>query len=141
MDLDRALEHALDGHAILFIGAGFSREARNVRNTALKNGPELTEHLSRLAGLTEHANLEDAAEEFAQQLGTDRLIKELEQEFTVSTVSDLHVEFAGVPWTRVYTTNYDNVLETAYSQVSRSLKPVVLSDSIFSITSVRLEVP
>lgn len=133
MEFELALEHALDGHAVLFTGAGFSRDAVNLRGDPLKNGRELALHLSKLANLPEDTTLDDAAEEFTQLRGEDLLVSELKQEFTVKDIASSHLHIAEVPWRRIYTTNYDNVLETAYTRNSRLLVPIVQSDNIRTI--------
>ncbi len=133
MDLDRALEYVIDGHAVLFTGAGFAEGALNLRRSRFKKGRELAQHLAISSKLPDDTTLEDAAEEFAQHFGEDRLIEELQQEFTASNVDPSHIHVAELPWHRIYTTNYDNVLETAYRRASKQLTPVTLSDDIRQI--------
>lgn len=50
MDFNIALEHVIDGDAILFCGAGFSLGAINLRGTSLKSGHALAAHLAKLIG-------------------------------------------------------------------------------------------
>lgn len=133
MDLDEALGHVLDGHGLLFTGAGFSLGAVNLRGNPLKTGSEFARHLSALVGLPPDTRLEDAAEEFTEAHGEDKLIQELEQEFTVRTCAAFHMEILRFPWKRIYTTNYDNVAETAAAAVSKRLTPVTLSDKVRDI--------
>ncbi len=134
MDLDRALEHAFDGDAILFVGAGFSGGAKNLRGEPFKTGRQLATHLSHAVELSEDTPLDDASEEFARKHGVDRLIVELQQEYTASEIADHHLSIARIPWRRIYTTNYDNVLETACSRLLRRLNPIVLADRIRAIS-------
>ena len=47
MDLDRALEHAWDGDALLFAGTGFSKGATNLLGQPFKDTRQLADHLSR----------------------------------------------------------------------------------------------
>src|SRR5688500_10904100 len=110
MDLDRALEHAIDGNAVLFTGAGFASGALNLRKSPFKKGREFAEHLAVACGLPNDTTLTDAAEEFAHSSGTDKLIHELRQEFSASKVDSSHIKIAQIPWRRIFTTNYDNVL-------------------------------
>jgi len=56
-----AIEGAMEGNAVLFVGSGFSRSARNLKNESLKTAPELAKHLSNECGLQDVASLEDAA--------------------------------------------------------------------------------
>ena len=75
MDYNRALEHVIDGNAVLFCGAGFSLQAKNLRGTSLKSGAALAGHLAKLIGSPLDSFLEDAAEEFAKKFGDDKLIE------------------------------------------------------------------
>ena len=127
MDLEAALELALDGHAVLFVGAGFSRGATNRLGQPLKSAPELANHLASQTGLEAGTSLDDAAEEFINERGEESLVQELKTEFTVNEITAAHDNIAMVPWRRIYTTNYDNVIETAYLGLNRTLKPVTLS--------------
>ena len=133
MDIDLALEHALNGDAFLFAGAGFSRGASNLLGQPLKIGSELAMHLSGLSDLPEDTPLDDAAEEFVRLQDEDALISLLKQEYTAREVNHDHVQIASVPWRRIYTTNYDNVLEKSYNLASKSLMPIVNADDIRSV--------
>ncbi len=130
MNLERAIEVALDGKALLFTGAGFSQGAVNLRNQPFKTGSQLAVHVGKLVGLEAGTPLDDATDEFLQRFGAERLIKELEMEFTASRISKTHLQFARVPWKRIYTTNYDNVLEHSFAQTQQRLRAVTLSEPI-----------
>lgn len=134
MELDRALEHALDGDAVLFVGAGFSRGATNVRGTLLKTGEQFGKHLATLAGLPDGFPLDEAAEEFERARGKDALIAEIKGEFTVNAVADYHRDVLRVPWSRVYTTNYDNVVEYVAAASGASIQAVTLATEIRSLS-------
>jgi len=139
MELTEAIQHALEGNAVLFVGAGFSIGATNTRDGRLKNGRDLRDHLLNMAGiaLDEDVSLQDAADLFLEVhsfRGPDLLMSELQHEFTAKGISPSQKQIARIPWRRVYTTNYDDVVEKAYSQVSRSIRPVVLSDDVRSIS-------
>lgn len=133
MDLETAIEHALLGEAVLFYGAGFSKGAINVRGEFFKTGRELAKHLSRAVGLPDDTQLEDASEEYSKRLGEDQLIEELKLEFMTKTISSEHETLAKIAWRRVYTTNYDNVFETALTANSKLYTAVTLQDNIRKI--------
>ena len=111
MTLEEAIEAALDGEAVLFIGAGFSPGARNLDNEDVKNGRGLAKYLSGKSGLPLDSTLDDASDELLTKFGKDVLIKLLHTEYKVKEVAKYHREIATVPWKRVYTTNYDHVLK------------------------------
>jgi len=130
MELDRAIELALDGEALLFVGAGFCSGAKNLSGESMKSAEALTKSLADELGIPSITGLDDAAEEYADLFGEDQLIELLHNEFTASDVAPHHLNIADVPWKRVYTTNYDNVLEVAYSRLHRRLNPATPSDNI-----------
>src|SRR5437867_2600547 len=105
MNLTEAISLALDGRAVLFTGAGFSRSALNLKGASFRSGGQLATYLATEAGLPDGIALDDASEEFAARFGADRLIKELQEEFTASKIADAHRQIAKIPWKRVYTTN------------------------------------
>ena len=80
--------------------------------------------------MPENTELEDAAEWFVGKLGKERLVEELQNEFTVKEVAPAQVELLRYPWQRVYTTNYDNVAETAAAQGGKRFTPATLADSV-----------
>src|SRR5271165_178338 len=111
MDLQEAIRYAWSGRAVLFTGAGFSRGAINLRGEAFKNGSQLAELFAKKAGLSGPVGLEEAAEEFISIHGPDALVAELQGEFKTSQILPTHRQLAKVPWRRIYTTNYDDVIE------------------------------
>lgn len=133
MDLNRALEYALNGEAVLFVGAGFSVGATNSRGLPLKTGGRFAEHLATLAGLPKELSLDEVSEEFLRDRGKDALLTELRGEFSVQSVAETHERISSIPWRRIYTTNYDDVLEVAHKTTSRPVIAVTMSDDVRSI--------
>ena len=123
MDLSLAIEHAIDGNAILFLGSGSSIGALNLRNEPFMTGSQFAKHLAKLADIEEDALLEDAAEEYVNKFGEEKLIQELQFEFTAKEITKGHEILAQVPWKAIFTTNYDNVFEMAYTRVGKKLQP------------------
>ena len=134
MELDRALEHALDGRALLFTGAGFSRGAVNLRNGPFKTAGQFANHLATQVGLAEGTPLDDASEDFVARFGEDRLISEIRTEFSAKQISKGHELLTCIPWRKIYTTNYDDVIERGYEKAGRSLASVTMSDDIRAIS-------
>jgi len=133
MNLQEGIQLALSGQAILFVGAGFSVGAKNLRDTPLKTGKQLSKYLGEAASFDEEVQLDEAAEQFIALFGKDKLIDELQQEYTVSTVLEHQYQISNVPWKRIYTTNYDNLLEKAYSENKKKLIPVTSIEEIRGI--------
>lgn len=53
MDISQAIEHALDGNAVLFLGSGFSIGARNLLNNEFMTGKQFAKYLAKLATIEE----------------------------------------------------------------------------------------
>jgi hypothetical protein len=136
MELTRAIEKTLDGNAILFVGAGFAREAVNIQGGSLPTGNELAKHFADLCALPEGTSLEDAAEAYVEKFNEDALIQQIQSKFTVKEVKPFHRAVAALPWKRIYTTNYDNVLEVAYSLEEKRLTPVTAATNIYKIPKI-----
>jgi hypothetical protein len=129
MDFDSALERALDGESVLFLGAGFSLGATNSRNQPFETGSGFANRLGSAVYLPTPADLQDAAEAFLENRGPAALAKEVLESFRATDVAKFHAMIAAVPWRRVYTTNYDNVYELASAKVGRPFRPVTLSEN------------
>ena len=132
MDFTTAIEHCLDGNAVLFVGAGFSKGAKNRRGSALKTGKGLAEELCRQCGIPE-MDLNYAASWYENQKGEDSLKKLLFDEFLVQSVSSDQIFIGTIPWSRIYTTNYDNVIETVYESNKLQITPVDLRDAVSKV--------
>jgi hypothetical protein len=129
-EFEEAIWHLQNGDGILFAGAGLSLGARNLRNQDFKTAGEFANALGTDLGLPSGTPLSLVADEFAATRGDDLLITELNQEFSTRDVQPYHIRIATLPWRRIYTTNYDNVLETAASRIGRKLVTVTTRDSV-----------
>jgi hypothetical protein len=100
--------------SILFLGSGFSRGAENIRGTNLPTGRELQEILANELGIaSDEYDLRNLADEFASQPHLN-LYQTLYELFTVTKLQGLQKSILGLPWRRIYTTNYDDAVEFAY---------------------------
>ena len=139
MNLQEGIEFALSRKSVLFVGAGFSVDAQNLRGGKFKTGRKLAKHLAELSGITgdqlDEINLHYAAEEYLAVNGKDKLIDELQNEFTAKVITSSQSSVASIPWKRIYTTNYDDVLEKAYEDIGKKLVPVTISDNVRNIPS------
>ncbi len=131
MEIREAIQHALEGQAILFAGSGFSFGATNIKNKPFKTGIELRDALAAECGITEtEESLENVSLLFKKQKSPIELVRFLKEEFSLKTINDCHRTIMSVDWKRVYTTNYDRVIETAAEENEKILSPVVLCDAL-----------
>src|SRR5260221_9506139 len=134
MNLQKAIQVAGKGDAVLFLGAGFSFGARNVDNLPFASSNKLAERVSRAVGLPSDTPLTLAADIFREQRGTDELIALIKPNFTAATpVPAAYTSIAGLPWRRIYTTNYDDLFEKASESSGSPVFSVTLSNRVRDI--------
>jgi len=127
MDIAEAFRHALDGDAVLFVGAGFSLGAINRRNEQFPLSNDLSKLLMSAIGETEVVPLQIASELYMGRKGRVGLIDFLNQQLGVREIAAYHKVFGQPSWRRIYTTNYDEVFETAARQVGRQVRSLILA--------------
>ncbi len=118
MSPEEAIQHALDGNAILFTGAGFSWGAKNIildpEDEWIPSGKALAKLLLTKIGYPASAlPLDKAASAYLRRNNSESLVNLLVPLFTVREVTDSHRVIAALPFRRAYTTNYDSVYEQA----------------------------
>ena len=133
MTIQEGVDAVFGGEALLFVGAGFSHSAKNRSGKLLPDGQKLAQHLLSKCGLSEQADLTLASQYFQDKFGSPALIKEVKDLFTVAEVQPSHLTVCSVPWKRIYTTNYDNVVETGYATHKKKLLSLTSKDSPYSI--------
>lgn len=111
MTLDQAIELVIDGSAVLFLGAGFSKGATNRRGSNFKLAGEFAEHLARMAGAPPESPLQDAAESYRAKFGTlafsKRFAKNIPQLASHPSISK-SPRLLGEEYTRPITTTFTN---------------------------------
>ena len=127
MQIEEAIQHAIDGNALLFVGSGFSKGAVSLEGHEFLTGRELAKRLYNECGVSPAPDddLAHASQRFRRKKSNDNeLISLLERLYTVSEVSEAHKRFPEIDWSSIYTTNYDNILETAYQARKKKLVPL-----------------
>jgi hypothetical protein len=137
-ELAKLLKLIATGKAVLFAGAGFSINSTNLNGKSIPLVRDLIaqicEKLLNDEICEEIDNLEDAAEEAIENNKSQELINLLEKLYCVKKVHHTNKSIVQLPWRRIYTTNYDDVIEKAGSMVginfysaTPSVSPDVLS--------------
>lgn len=115
MEIQDAIKHAIDGEAVLFLGAGFSVGGKNRNNENLPTARELSRRMCKKIGLPESDELAIVSDRFIDDpkvgKGVTELINFLRQELYCVSTSKMQDEIFKLPWMRIYTTNYDNIPE------------------------------
>lgn len=118
---------------VLFLGAGFSADARNKHGTNPPIGNGLGKAIKEFAGMSEDYtdDLSDLAGYAIRQ--NLELFELLEGLYTIQTITEEQRKILSQPWWRIYTTNYDNSVT-----VFRAERGFNATDRIFDLTD---EVP
>lgn len=127
MNLTDAINIALNGQAILFAGSGFSHGAKNIFKQPFPVGDGLRDIIADDCGSSKNRPLATVAQFYTINKGQDKLIELLKKQFSVLSIESWHQTVLSVPWKRIYTTNYDSVIETAAQQNGSTLTTVVPS--------------
>jgi len=112
--LDDALRSALDGDALLFVGAGLSFLSRGPSDRRIPDVDALIDLLlEQSPGTGSKHKLDRVAGSVARSKGTDFVYDIVRNNFIVEKVDPRLVTLYDMPWKRIYTTNYDNAPEVA----------------------------
>src|SRR4051812_8729715 len=123
-----------NGRAILFVGAGASKECRNSRGDTPPNSEQLRDIISTkyLGKLMPTRSLMSVAEMAIENgAGHNLVFETVNTAFTDFNTSDAHRLVSDFNWRAIATTNYDLFLEDAYSNPQRrrqALIPFVKDD-------------
>ncbi len=126
-----------NGHAAVLIGSGFSKNAEpidNIPKSAMLDWIGLSEIFCKKLGETsEFQDPLTLAQEFEVMYGRPQLDNLLKNNLDDSQYlpSELHYSLMRLPWTDVFTTNYDLLLERACKKITdRKYRVVVNQDDL-----------
>ncbi len=102
---------ALDGSGLLLAGSGFTFGATNVDGNSIPNVARLLEILNAPFPCNHYVRYQTAAERFLTERGHAKLYADLRREFRIQAYKPWHTSTMEIPWYRIYTTNYDNLIE------------------------------
>ncbi len=115
------------GEVVLFLGAGFSADAKNRKGDNLPLGARLAELLAERAGLTYAGEpLTNVYQVVRPRIGDKDLWAYLQELFHVNSYDDWYDLIPQFVWHRIYTLNIDNLLDVIYSKsVNQQLTKIV----------------
>lgn len=143
MEVKEAIRHILNGEAVLFLGAGFSRDAKNVLDKYMKDANGLSLELCAEMGIADNADLGAVSDYYLSDKNdaeyskrAQKIIQKLQNNFTCKEVSEAQVTISCNKWIRIYTTNYDDVVEVASSRYAEHERtPMTMKDTVEDITN------
>lgn len=128
MELDDAVRCALDGDALLFVGAGLSFLSTCKGERKVPDGRALVDLLlEQPAGTGSKHTLDRVAGAVKRKKGVEYIYNIICDNFLVESVDPRLELLYSIPWKRIYTTNYDNAIEVALKNRRRP-SSVTLSD-------------
>ena len=138
MDFTEALSYINLCNCVLFVGSGFSMGATNSNGTHLPTGTELTKLLyDECNESSDGGDLQDASNLYVDRYGTTAFINYLKGLFTIKESKNITSEqkfITSLPWKRIYTTNYDNIIELGCEHYGKKIQSKVLSDGLVNIS-------
>jgi hypothetical protein len=112
--LEAALRSALSGTALLFVGAGVSFLSKNKENNEIPNGEGLSDILHDAVQIERRKHsLPSIADYYRSQKGAQSLIDMLKCALEPTGTDERLQAWYRLPWRRIYTTNYDMVIESS----------------------------
>lgn len=136
MDLQQAIKYVMDEEAVLFLGAGFSYGGTNVSGGEMKVGRDLSYAICDDLGITKSDNLTISSSRYIEdescKKGLEKFIDFLHNELIcVETTLDQDT-ICKLPWMRIYTTNYDNIVEVSSEKQGISRETITITNAMYS---------
>jgi hypothetical protein len=126
MELQDALVAARQGRALAFLGSGYTYGANAANGLAVPTTLQLAQRLCEALKESEPLPFDVAAGLYRRRHPQDpyALASFLAEQFRVTEAEEPHLSFAKVPWKRVYTTNYDNLVEISSTKLGIERLPI-----------------
>jgi NAD-dependent SIR2 family protein deacetylase len=146
MKLDHIKRYLDAGKAAVFVGAGFSKNARMPEHAEMKDWNALgLDFYRKLYGEPEVGSLMfqnpiNLATQVEASFGRHELDSLIEQSLPDDVIvhSPLHVSLLNLGWHDVFTTNYDTLLERACLDADKPYTVVYNKDTLLYSTSPRI---
>lgn len=137
MELKDAIRHAIDGEAILFLGAGFSSGGKNKRGEDMKVGAGLSHAICKDLGIEASDNLTISATRYIMddscKKGLPAFISFLKEEVGCVETSEAQDIITALPWKRIYTTNYDDIIELSSKKQGIQRETVTITNTRYAV--------
>ncbi len=125
MRYEEALQSAIAGEAIFIIGSGFSTGAKNQlvgEDNHLWVGSQLACELAKLTEMESNVRLDIVSQEYIEMHGEKAMVDYLIKHYTVASYEDYYKAISKIKNLRVYSTNYDNLIERVCQDCGNKVK-------------------
>lgn len=127
--MDSIVKSIFNGNAVLFLGSGFSLDARNALGACIPSVGTLASDLLVAIGVPQDEALKTSDQLIdvvdyclSSEDGEVATVSRLRQLFSVTELAPWQRDLvAGLPWKRIYTTNFDNAVEIAFANSGKPL--------------------
>ena len=123
-NLDDLLRLISQGNTLLFVGSGFSTFAYNLKDEKMPIAKELANKIGNLGNFNADEDLFYAVEKYLKNFSKRTLISFLEEEFTTKNFDPILKDILKFQFRRIYTTNYDDVIEKVSSSLGINRKSI-----------------
>ncbi len=117
------------GRAILFTGAGFSVGCENVLKTSPPKADKLAKLISQKGDFEEDDDLSYVSDYFLNYRNKYDLLQLLKENFTITKYKKYHSVISSLSWKRIYTTNYDDSIESSAKGNKKIIYSLTTDDS------------
>lgn len=141
---DRLKRLISTGNALVFVGAGFSKDSINIIGSTPPLAGELALQISNKSAnylkeidadpqyIEEIKQCDDlmvASDFFLNNIPQkNELLKILKDNYTIKNVTQEQIDIFSIKWRKIYTTNYDNAIELSLNKSGKSVTPLTLED-------------
>jgi|GEM_PF-1877968 len=141
MELKDAIKCALDGDAILFLGAGFSIGGKNKKKENLPSARTLSKIICTDMGIDVADELTIVSERYIRDTskgkGLDKFIELLKSNLTCVSTETVQKTIIGLDWKRIYTTNYDDIIEVASEEQGKEREKITATINKYAVKKLR----
>ena len=137
---DALVEGIISGNAVLFAGAGFSRECENISSSRIVAAEDLSERICNLGEFDTSKNLMYSSERYisAAPENSSNLVEFLKKNYIAKNVKPYIDKILKFKWKAIYTTNYHNVIELSFKNRGIDIIPIDMEKDIDQLNKNKL---
>ena len=126
------LEDMVQGRCLPFVGAGFSLNAKIPAGKKMLDWDGLGKKVATMLPDYQYTTPLEALSAYAHEFSRAKLVEFLSNSLLVTTIQPAkpHEEFCRLPFERVVTTNFDFLLEQAYTRINKYCIPLISEDQL-----------